>query len=177
MYQPVDCGMLLYKSPGQARATFSHTGEYARVLETQPDEGFAFFEESMELSRRFRALKVWLSLRYHGLEAFRAAIRTDLEHARQLTESIRNTPELELLAPVELSAVCFRYRDTDDVNSAILRRVIEGGRVYLSNAFVHGHFALRACFVNHRTRPADVALIVTEVLSAAREISGGRAIK
>lgn len=177
MYQPVDCGMLLYRDPGRARATFSHTGEYARVLETQPDEGFAFFEESTELSRRFRALKIWLSWRYHGLEAFRAAIRTDLEHAAQLTDSIRNTPELELLAPVELSAVCFRYRDTDDVNSAILRRVIEGGRVYLSNASVHGHFALRACFVNHRTRPADVALIVPEVLAAAREISGGRAMK
>jgi glutamate/tyrosine decarboxylase-like PLP-dependent enzyme len=177
MYQPVDCGMLLYKDPDRARAAFAYTGEYARVLETQPDEGFAFFEESTELSRRFRALKIWLSLRYHGLEAFRTAIRTDLEHARQLTDRIRNAPELELLAPVELSAVCFRYRNTDEVNSAILRRVIEGGRVYLSNASVHGHFALRACFVNHRTRPADVELIVAEVLAAAREISGGRAMK
>jgi aromatic-L-amino-acid/L-tryptophan decarboxylase len=173
MYQPVDCGLLLYKDPGRARAAFAHTGEYARVLETQPDEAFAFFEESTELSRRFRALKIWLSLRYHGLEAFRTAIRADLEHARQLADSIRNTPELELLAPVELSAVCFRYRATDEINSAILRRVIEGGRVYLSNASVHGHFALRACFVNHRTRPADVALIVPEVLAAAREIGGG----
>jgi glutamate/tyrosine decarboxylase-like PLP-dependent enzyme len=169
MYQPVDCGLLLYKDPSRARAAFVHTGEYARVLETQPDESFAFFEESTELSRRFRALKVWLSLRYHGFDAFRASIRADLEHARQLTDSIRATPGLELLAPVELSAVCFRYRDTDATNSAILRRVIERGRVYLSNASVHGRFALRACFVNHRTRPQDVALIVPEVLAAARE--------
>jgi aromatic-L-amino-acid/L-tryptophan decarboxylase len=177
MYQPVDCGMLLYKDPGRARAAFAHTGEYARVLETQPDEGFAFFDESTELSRRFRALKVWLSLRYHGFDAFRTAIRADLEHARQLTDCVRNTPELELVAPVELSAVCFRYLDTDEMNSAILRRVIERGRVYLSNASVHGRFALRACFVNHRTRPADVVLIVPEVLAAAREVNGGRAMK
>ena len=179
MYQPVDCGLLLYKDPGHARATFAHTGEYARVLETQPDEGFAFFEESTELSRRFRALKIWLSLRYHGLDAFRTAIRADLEHARQLSEDIRNTPQLELLAPVELSAVCFRFRGDDQLNSEILRRVIEGGRVYLSNASVHGQFALRACFVNHRTRPTDVALIVPEVLAAAhgaRDI-GGEAMK
>jgi glutamate/tyrosine decarboxylase-like PLP-dependent enzyme len=180
MYQPVDCGMLLYKDPGHARATFAYTGEYARVLETEPDEGFAFFEESTELSRRFRALKLWLSLRYHGLNAFRTAIRADLEHAGQLADTIRNTPELELVAPVELSAVCFRYRDLPDQrNAGILRRVIEAGRVYLSNASVQGHFALRACFVNHRTRPEDVALIVPEVLAAARAAgdTGGLAMK
>jgi aromatic-L-amino-acid/L-tryptophan decarboxylase len=179
LYQPVDCGMLLFKDPGRARAAFAHTGEYARVLETEPDEAFAFFEESTELSRRFRALKIWLSLRYHGLDAFRAAIRLDLEHARQLAHAIGNTPGLELLAPVDLSAVCFRYHGSlaarsslhlDEINSTILRQVIENGRVYLSNASVHGRFALRACFVNHRTRPADVALIVSEVLAAAARL-------
>ena len=181
LYQPVDCGMLLFKDPSHARTAFSHTGEYARVLDADPLEGFAFFEESLELSRRFRALKIWLSLRYHGLNAFRAAILADLEHARQLADNIRITPQLELLAPVELSAVCFRYRehpggaDLDELNSAILRRVIENGRIYLSNASIRGQFALRACFVNHRTRPGDVAQVVPEVLKAAREIvAGGR---
>jgi len=121
-------------------------------------------------------LKVWLSLRYHGLNAFRAAILADLRHARQLADNIGATSQLELLAPVELSAVCFRYRegaagaDLDALNSAILRRVIENGRIYLSNSSVRGHFALRACFVNHRTQSADVAQIVPEVLQAAREI-------
>jgi glutamate/tyrosine decarboxylase-like PLP-dependent enzyme len=71
LYQPVDCGMLLFKDPHHARAAFSYTGDYARVLNADPVEGFAFFEESLELSRRFRALKIWLSLRYHGLNAFR----------------------------------------------------------------------------------------------------------
>jgi aromatic-L-amino-acid decarboxylase len=175
LYQPVDCGMLLFKDPGRARAAFCHTGEYARVLEAGPLESFAFFDESLELSRRFRALKVWLSLRYHGLEAFRMAIRADLDHARQLADSIRSAPQLELLAPVELSTVCFRYRDPgvdvdlDQLNAAVLRRVIESGRIYLSNALINGQFALRACFVNHRTQSADVALIVPEVLKAARE--------
>jgi glutamate/tyrosine decarboxylase-like PLP-dependent enzyme len=177
LYQPVDCGMLLFKDPQRARAAFSHTGEYARVLADNSDEGFAFFEESLELSRRFRALKIWLSLRYHGLNAFRDAIRADLEHAQQLASEIRNSPQLELLAPVELSAVCFRYRDApvglnpDEFNSAILRRVIQNGRIYLSNASVRGHFALRACFVNHRTQATDVAQIVPEIVKAAREVA------
>jgi aromatic-L-amino-acid/L-tryptophan decarboxylase len=173
LYQPVDCGMLLYKDPKIARAAFSHSGDYVRVLESNPLESFAFFEESMELSRRFRALKVWLSLRYHGLEAFRDAIRADLGHAAQLAAFVGESPDLELLAPVELSAVCFRYcaadagRDLDDLNAAILRRVIENGRIYLSNASIRGNFALRACFVNHRTQDAHVAEIVPEVLAAA----------
>jgi aromatic-L-amino-acid decarboxylase len=176
LYQPVDCGMLLFKDPQHARAAFSHTGDYARAFDEDPVEGFAFFEESLELSRRFRALKVWLSLRYHGLDAFRAAIRADLEHARQLADIVSGTPQLELLAPVELSAVCFRWReplagvDLDGFNLAILRRVIENGVVYLSNATIHGRFALRACFVNHRTQPSDVGQIVPEVLQAVREL-------
>jgi glutamate/tyrosine decarboxylase-like PLP-dependent enzyme len=190
LYQPVDCGMLLFKDPDRARAAFSSTGEYARVLdaepietdpiEANPIEETAFFEESFELSRRFRALKFWLSLRYHGLNAFRAAIQADLTHARELADSIQAAPQLELLSPVELSAVCFRYRDApagvdlNELNAAILRRVIERGRVYLSNARVRANFALRACFVNHRTQSADVALIVPEVLQAAQEALAGR---
>jgi aromatic-L-amino-acid/L-tryptophan decarboxylase len=176
LYQPVDCGLLLFKDPVVARSTFSHTEDYARVIGSGPEEDFAFFEESLELSRRFRALKVWLSLRYHGFEAFRAAIRSDLQHAQLLGAAIRRCPELELLAPIELSAVCFRYRgaqsesDVNQLNAAILRRIIENGRIYLSNASIGGAFALRACFVNHRTRNSDVEEIVPEVLKAARSV-------
>lgn len=177
LYQPVDCGLLLFKDPAVARKTFSHTEDYARVIDSGPEEDFAFFEESLELSRRFRALKVWLSLRYHGLEAFRVAIRDDLTHAQQLGDTIRACPELELLAPVELSAVCFRYRGTEShtdlnqLNAAVLRRIIDNGRVYLSNATISGVFALRACFVNHRSGSSDVGEIVPEVLKAARSVS------
>ena len=109
LYQPLDCGCLLYRDPQHARAAFAHSGEYARSLSHDPVEGFAFFEESLELSRRFRALKLWLSLRYHGLNAFRDAIRADLDHARQLADLVRANGKLEMLAPVELSAVCFRH--------------------------------------------------------------------
>ena len=110
LYQPLDCGCLLYRSPEAAQQTFAHSGDYARSLSADPIEGFVFFEESMELSRRFRALKLWLSLRYHGVAAFRRSIAKDLAQARRLANAIEQEPELELLAPVELSAVCFRYR-------------------------------------------------------------------
>src|SRR5579864_2643147 len=110
LYQPLDCGCLLYKSAEAAQKAFAHSGEYARTLTADPIEGFAFFEESLELSRRFRALKLWLSLRYHGLAAFRESIRKDLAQARRLADSIQREPQLELVAHGELSAVCFRHR-------------------------------------------------------------------
>ena len=168
-YQPLECGCLLYRDPQFARDAFSHTEDYVRVMADDPTESFAFFEESMELSRRFRALKLWMSLQYHGKRAFREAISRDLAHAQLLAETIRSQAELELLAPVPLSAVCFRHRSKD--NASILKRVIARGRVYLSNATIYGQFALRACFVNHRTTEDDVRAIVSEVIAAADELN------
>jgi aromatic-L-amino-acid/L-tryptophan decarboxylase len=125
----------------------------------------------MELSRRFRALRLWTSIQYHGMSAFRDALRRDLAHAQALADRVRQQPELELLATGELSAVCFRARfadSADERNSRLLAAVNRRGRVYLSNATIRGAFALRACFVNHRTTDADVAAVVEEVLAAAR---------
>jgi aromatic-L-amino-acid/L-tryptophan decarboxylase len=173
LYQPAGCGCLLYREPEAARRAFSHSGDYARVLSNDPVEGFAFFEESMELSRPARALKLWLSLRYYGLLAFQQSIREDLEPAQVLAAAIDAEPALERLSPVPLSVVCFRYvggsGDLDELNRKILGRIIRRGRVYISNAFIDRKFALRACIVNHRTTGDDVKLVVSEVLAAARE--------
>lgn len=175
LYQPVDCGCLLYRNAGAARTAFSHTGDYARTLTEDPVEGFAFFEESLELSRRFRALKLWMSLRYHGLSAFREAIAHDLSMAERLVEKITIEPTLEVMGTGELSAVCFRHRgagEPDAFNASLLKRILQRGRVYLSNATLRGSFCLRACVVNHRTKPEDINAIVSETLAAAKELAG-----
>jgi glutamate/tyrosine decarboxylase-like PLP-dependent enzyme len=177
LYQPVDCGCLLYREPAAAQRAFSHSGEYTRVLSTDPIEGFAFFEESMELSRRFRALKVWLSLRYYGANAFRECIAEDLRLAVHLASRIDQTSELELLAPVELSAVCFRYKpegkpeeELNAMNAEILKRSQRAGNVFFSNAIIHGKFALRACITNHRSTEKDVETVIVETLRIAKEL-------
>ena len=138
----------------RSRARRFHSGDYVKVPNQDPIEALAFFDESIELSRRFRALKLWMSLKYHGRRAFREAIARDLEHAQMLAQAVASHRDLQLLAPVSLSAVCFCHRTKD--NQAILRRVVARGRVYLSNAAINGEFALRACFVNHRTNAGDV---------------------
>ena len=178
LYQPLDCGCLLYRDAEIARKTFAYTGSYARQLSSDPIEGFAFFEESMELSRRFRALKLWLSLRHHGLQAFRAAIRKNLDQAQRLATAIKSSDDFELVAPVELSAVCFRHLATYDVseqarnrfNLALLKKVVSRGRIYLSNAELTGRFCLRACIVNHLTDDKDIDTVIPELLSAASEL-------
>jgi len=178
LYQPLDCGCLLHRDPQAARAAFAHSGDYVRPFGQDPIESHVYFEESIELSRRFRALKLWFSLRYHGLESFRESIKKDLLHAQRLGSLIERTSELELMAPIELTAVCFRYvgdrnstsPELDQINFDILRRMNERGRVYLSNATLHSKFCLRACIVNHRTTDSDIDEVVSEVLSAAREV-------
>jgi len=178
LFQPLDCGCLLYRDPEMARKTFAYTGSYARQLSNDPIEGFAFFEESMELSRRFRALKLWLSLRYHGLQAFRDAIRLNLQQAQRLAEAVKQNGDLELTAPVELSAVCFRHilknnateETRNHFNLALLKKIVSRGRIYLSNAELRGRFCLRACIVNHLTTNEDIDRVIPEVLAAASEL-------
>jgi glutamate/tyrosine decarboxylase-like PLP-dependent enzyme len=175
LYQPAGCGCLLYRDSSAAKRAFSHSGEYAKALSDDPIEGFAFFEESIELSRPFRALRLWLSLRYHGLHAFQESIREDLRLAQLLTEFIDAEPTLQRLAPVALSAVCFRYvskaGDLNVLNRSILDKIVQRGHVYLSNARIGDRFALRACIVNHRSTDEDVRSIVDEVLAVAEELS------
>ncbi len=179
LYQPIDCGCLLYRDAGAARRAFSQSGDYVRTLSKDPIEGFAYFDESIELSRRFRALRLWFSMRYHGLAVLRASIGNDLRHAQQLGKLIVDEPQLQLLAPIELSAVCFRYVGTGNLpepelnglNTEILARIIKRGNVYLSNATIHSKFSLRACIVNHRTTDSDIDKITAEVLATAKEVA------
>jgi aromatic-L-amino-acid decarboxylase len=176
LYQPLDCSVLLYRDADVAQRTFAYSAEYVKTTSDDPVEGFAFFDQTIELSRRFRALKLWLSLRYHGLGAFRAAIAENLAQARLLAEMVEAEPSLELLAPVELSAVCFRWSNEDldalnERNEAILREVNRAGQVWLSNAAVHGTVGLRACITNHRTTEQDVHRIIEEVLAAADRVA------
>jgi len=175
LYQSLDCGCLLFRDSGAARAAFSHSGDYAKSLLQGELESFMFFDESLELSRRFRGLRLWLSMQYHGQDAFRAAIGEDLALAQRLAQKIAGESSLELLAPVPLSAVCFRHKQAPDGvdlnawNEKLMKRVVQRGRVYLSNATLGGKFALRACVTNHRTTAADVDAVVEEVAAAASQ--------
>ena len=178
LYSPVDCGCLLLRDANHARAAFN-AGEvnYIKIHEETEDESFAFWDYGIELSRRFRALKVWMMLRYYGVTRVAAAITEDNALAEYLAAEVNSAEDFELLAPVTLSICCFRYvppgwrerLDSNDkeerallksqldlLNTRIMHTVQRGGRAYLSNATLNGNFALRACITNFHTTRADI---------------------
>jgi len=181
LYTPVDCGCLMLHDAEAARRAFASDADYVKVHEQNALESFAFWDYGIELSRRFRALKVWLTLKYFGAQRIAEAIADDIAMARYLAERIREAPDFELLAPVELSICCFRYvpaklregakdAELNSLNERIMHRVQRGGKAYLSNAMLRGKFALRACIINFRTTRADIDLTLEIVRAAAREI-------
>jgi glutamate/tyrosine decarboxylase-like PLP-dependent enzyme len=176
LYLPVDAGCVLYRRPEAARRAFRQEADYTRMFGSGRLEQTAFWDYGPELSRRFRALKIWLALKHHGAETFSEAIEQDLQLARRLADKVKAARRLELLSRGDLSIVCFRYvppgprlpeADLTRLNEKILVAVQRRGRAFVSNALVRGRFALRACLVNYRTTEADLDLLVREVLVAA----------
>ena len=185
LYLPVDAGCVLYRRPEAARRAFRQEADYTRMFGAGRLEQTAFWDYGPELSRRFRALKIWLALKHHGAEAFSEAIEEDLTLARALADKVRATRGLELLSRGDLGIVCFRYvppgprlpeADLTRLNESVLVAVQRRGRAFVSNALVRGRFALRACLVNYRTTGTDLENLIREVLSAAEAAAAsGRA--
>ena len=186
LYLPADCGCVLYRDPAAARAAFALGADYTRVMESEPDEAFAFWDYGPELSRRFRALKVWMVLAHAGARALGEAVEANLDCARHLARLVEASPEFEMLAPVELSIFCFRYLPPasrsrrprseaeegglDRLNERVMVALQQGGRSYLSNATVNGRFALRGCVLNYRTTRRDIETLLEDVRSAAEQV-------
>ena len=191
LYVPVDAGGLLFRDDEVFRSAFSsQDAEYIKRHGYAADEAFAFWDYGVELSRRFRALKIWLTLRYYGVRRIAAAISDDISLAAYLGELVEQADDFELMAPVELSICCFRYvppaltarlrtaseseriainDELDRLNTRIMNGVQTGGRAYVSNASIRGRFALRACITNFRTTRADIKETLNIIRAAGLE--------
>lgn len=179
LYVPVDAGCLLLRDPAAAVSTFStEEADYIKVHGLSEDAAFAYWDYGVELSRRFRALKVWLTLGYYGARRLAESISNDISMAAYMGELVSRADDFELLAPVELSICCFRYlprnanrAELDQLNEKIMAAVQKDGRAYLSNATVNGKFALRACITNFRTTKADIEETLNVVRAVARSLA------
>src|SRR5216117_451138 len=109
LYLPVDVGCVIYRDPEIARTAFAHEAEYTRMFGEEEDEAFVCWDYGPELSRRFRALKVWMLLKGVGLDCLSEAIENNLACARYLESMVRASDDFEMVAPVELSIFCFRH--------------------------------------------------------------------
>jgi aromatic-L-amino-acid decarboxylase len=177
LYLPVGCGCVLYKDAAAARAAFSHGAEYTRVMGLERNEAFVFWNYGPELSRPFRALDLWLLIKYIGAEELGQAIERNMACANYLAELVKASCDFEMLAEVGLSIFCFRYAprgfegDLDALNERVLIELQRGGSSYLSNAKVGGKFALRGCVLNYRTAERDMERLLEDVRRAAAGVS------
>ena len=171
LYAPLDVGCLLVKHGTALRRAFSEGAGYIDVVADRDMSDFAYWDHSPELSRRFRALKIWFVLKLHGVRAIQRAIDGNIDVAQHLGSLIDASDDFERLAPVPLSIVCFRYQRGDDAfNKRLMVEVQRDGESYLSNATINGRFALRACIVNFRTQRADAERLLASIRRVAARL-------
>jgi glutamate/tyrosine decarboxylase-like PLP-dependent enzyme len=178
-YLPFEVGLALVRNPEAHRATFATSSRY---LDATPRGivagGFPFADLGLQLSRGFRALKVWMSLKAQGADLWGRLVEQNVAQAGHLRERVLREPRLELLAPVPLNIVCFRYvapeldpAALNALNEEILLRVQEQGIAVPSSTVLDGRFALRVAITNHRSRREDFDLFVDAVLATGAELT------
>jgi len=174
MHIPFEAGCVVIRNAAAHRDSFALVPEY---LQREDDGGgmasgnYWPSDFGLQLTRQFRALKVWMSIKEHGLERFGRMIARNVEQAHYLGALVEATPELELTGPIGLDIVCFRYNpgglDTEALNSLnkkLLVKLQEGGVAAPSYTTLKGNYCLRVAISNHRSRFEDFDLMVAEVI-------------
>ena len=182
MFMPYEIGCVLVRDEEQHRKAFSVMPEY--LAHGKGGRGLSggdlpwFSDYSFQLSRGFRALKAWMSLKEHGSEKYARIIQQNLNQAMYLGELVDASPDLELSAPVTLNIVCFRYVapgiDDDALNKLNKRIIIElqeQGVAVLSGTVIKGKYVLRAANSNHRSRREDFDFLVKEVRRVGKKLT------
>jgi aromatic-L-amino-acid/L-tryptophan decarboxylase len=180
-YLPFECACVLVRDPEIHRAAFAAKASYLQeATRGVIAGGLPFADRGIDLTRGFKALKVWLSFKAHGVQAFARLIEQNVEQARYLGDLIGARPDLELLAPVSLNVVCFRYapravppESLNRINQELLIRLHESGIAVPSGTTLQGRYAIRCANVNHRSRREDFDALVSAVIRIGNEIASG----
>ena len=184
MHIPFEAGCALVRHEAAHRDAFSLTPEYlAREANARGIASgmFWFSDYGLQLSRSFRALKIWMSIKEHGLDKFGRMMARNVEQAHYLGKLIAAEPELELCAPIGLDIICYRFNPgglsrerLERLNRDILGELHEQGIAAPSYTSLKGIYCLRVAIANHRSRFEDFELLVRETLRIGRELEAGR---
>jgi glutamate/tyrosine decarboxylase-like PLP-dependent enzyme len=174
---PYDAGCIVVRDAARQVETFGAEAAYLRREQRGLAGGGIWpCDLGPDLSRGFRALKVWMTLSTYGADALGAVVQRSCNLAVALAARVDQEPELERLAPVTLNIVCFRYRaaagELDRLNAEIVADLQESGIAVPSTTMVNGALAIRAALVNHRTTEDDIAIMVDAVLQVGRARAG-----
>lgn len=179
LHAPFEVGCALVRDASRHLGTFTLTTEYLEKAPRGIASGVWLHDYGVQTSRGFRALKVWMALREHGVEKFGRLIDQNIAQGAALTRLIEAEPKLDLVTPTNINIVCYRY-DPDGLDEAALKalnteimlRMQEAGTAAVSDTTVHGRHCLRAAINNHRTRREDLELLVAETVRLGDLLAG-----
>ncbi len=163
-YQPYEMGCLLVRNINHLKGTFTETPEYLKDVEGNKSE-INFYDHGIQLTRRFRALKFYMSIKTFGLGEFRKAISYNISLAEEVEDCLRNSPYWEVISPATLAVINFRYnpigenlseKKLDALNQYISEQVVASQKALLVTTILHGQTVLRMCLINPRTTLDDV---------------------
>jgi len=177
-YQPYEMGCLLVKNHKWLSATFSEKPEYLRDIEGNESE-INFYDHGVQLTRRFRALKFYMSIKTFGLDSFRKAVTYNLDLAEKTEDLLRKSPFWEVVSPATLAIINFRYnpirqnfseKRLDQLNQEISKRVVESKEALLVTTILNRQIVLRMCLINPRTTLNDIRETLKMCCAFAEEI-------
>ena len=177
LFQPFECGCLMVKDIRKLEGAFSVQPEYLQDTRWGRDHP-NFGDRGLQLSRSFRALKVWMSVQTFGLAAFRRSIGQGIELAERAEAYIRESDVLQIANPASLGVVCFRVNprttelndeQLEEINEAVQARVIEEAVAMMSSTRLRGLYSLRLCILNHTTTWEDVRFTLAAIEDFGRE--------
>ena len=182
LFTPFDLSAFYCRRMDVVRAAFALTPEY--LVTPEPDDVRNLMDTGFQLGRRFRALKLWVVMRYFGLEGLRARLREHLRLARLFAEWVDAEPEFERVGPVPFSVVCFRAvpghlttdEERDRFNEQLLQALNDTGETFLSHARLGGRFVIRLAVGNIRTTEADVRRVwdrIREIATSEEPATSG----
>ncbi len=179
MSMPFECAVTLVRDDRELLNTFALAGDYLRQASRGPSAGGLYFSHrGVDLTRGFKALKAWMSLKAYGVMAFAALVEQNIDQVQHLVRVVAEYPELEMVAPAPLNVACFRYvggggsaARLNQLNEELLVRLQESGEATPSNTVINGKYSIRVANVNHRSKLADFDRLVTAVLKIGREVS------
>jgi glutamate/tyrosine decarboxylase-like PLP-dependent enzyme len=181
LYVPYEAGATLVREGGRLAATFRKFPEYLASDPESPFPGPTWFaERGVELSRGFKALKVWMGIQVHGTRAYARAIENDVALARFLSDEVDRRSDFERMADPVLSIANFRYRpagtalsesELDRLNRRIINRLVGAGSFFLAPTILKGRTAMRACIVNFRTTKEDLTFLLDEAARVGKELT------
>ena len=160
---PVDCSVFYCRHRDILRRAFALSAEY---LETN-DSGLNMPDYGIPFGRRFRALKLWFVLRYYGHEGLANIIRDQVAMTRELHDRIAADPKFEICAPCNLSLICFRLRDSNEVNRTLMESINGSGQFFLSNTTLNGRYVLRIAVGNMGTTRETLAALWDQIVRLA----------